>query len=167
MAANDYLVPLQKVSDLPPPLQAGLDYWDKLRGDRPFPARADIDPTDIPKLLPQMELVEVLEQDHNGVPDFRYRLVGTGVDGISLQNNAGRKISDIPHQRPPSQVHSMFCMAVTDRAPITVKLPYVGDDLLLDCVINLVAPLSSDGMTIDMLFSIVAPIWRKQNALRR
>jgi len=33
-------------------LQALYEYWDTARGDHPMPRRADIDPSQIPKLLP-------------------------------------------------------------------------------------------------------------------
>ncbi len=48
-------------------------YWDGKRNGRLMPSRADLDPVDIPKLLPDICLVDV-------VPDARkyvYRLIGT------------------------------------------------------------------------------------------
>jgi hypothetical protein len=47
-------------------------YWSSRRRGRPFPARADIDPIDIPSLLEHLLLVDVLRDPL----DFRYRLVG-------------------------------------------------------------------------------------------
>ena len=37
-----------------PYLRDLYDYWNRVRGDRPMPKRADIDPTAIPKLLPHI-----------------------------------------------------------------------------------------------------------------
>jgi hypothetical protein len=50
---------------------AVLDYWERLRGKRRFPARADFNPMDIRKQLPFVNLIDAL-------PDgtFRYRVVG-------------------------------------------------------------------------------------------
>jgi hypothetical protein len=48
-------------------------YWDDKRGKRRMPARRDIRPEEIKRLLPQVLLVDVL----SGESDFRYRLLGT------------------------------------------------------------------------------------------
>jgi len=53
---------------------AVLDYWDKLRGARRFPARADFDPMAVRKYLPNIIMFDVLPQGA-----LRYRVVGTGV----------------------------------------------------------------------------------------
>ena len=47
------------------------NYWHKLRGNRSFPSRADIKPSDIVKILP---FITLLEKRHN---DFQVRLIGT------------------------------------------------------------------------------------------
>jgi hypothetical protein len=51
-------------------------YWDSKRTTRSMPARRDIDPTEIPQLLPHIRLTEILD----GVTRFRCRLVGTAVE---------------------------------------------------------------------------------------
>lgn len=58
----------------PAPLRAFYGYWQEKRGQRELPLRADIDPLDIPKLLPMLLLLDIerLEPMH-----FRFRLVGT------------------------------------------------------------------------------------------
>src|SRR5580658_1065080 len=43
-----------------PNLHALYAYWNTLRGGRPLPRRADIDPTEIPKLLPQILMYDVV-----------------------------------------------------------------------------------------------------------
>lgn len=52
-----------------------LDYWDRCRNGRPMPARADINPAEIPALLPYLGLLDVLPT----APRFRHRLIGTAV----------------------------------------------------------------------------------------
>lgn len=52
-----------------------LEYWRSKRGSRLMPARADIDPIEIPTLLPIIGLVDVLD----GGARFRFRLLGTEV----------------------------------------------------------------------------------------
>jgi len=52
---------------------AMLAYWRKIGAGRRFPSRRDLDPLDIPELLPYLTLVDV----HPEPPCFVYRLVGT------------------------------------------------------------------------------------------
>ena len=62
----------------PAPISFHLDlyrYWLKKRGSGAMPSRSDIDPADIPALLPYVSLV------HKVGGEFRFRLVGS--DGSS------------------------------------------------------------------------------------
>jgi len=57
-----------------PKVKALYDYWNGLRGDRAMPARGDIDPAAIPKLLPNIFMYDV-----QGDGRYRIRLVGQEV----------------------------------------------------------------------------------------
>lgn len=58
-------------------LRALVEYWARVRGaGRAAPARNDLNPADMQPLLPWVMLLDVV----NG--DYRYRLVGTGIDGL-------------------------------------------------------------------------------------
>lgn len=66
-------------------LKQGYDYWTAKRGQRLMPSRADIDPIEIPQLLPWLYLVDVLEEggaDLSGGGRFKVRLVGTGITKV-------------------------------------------------------------------------------------
>ncbi len=66
---------IDAVSD--PRLRGLVDYWAVLRGaDRLAPDRHHLDPAQIQHLLPWIMLLDVLADD------YRYRLVGTGLDGL-------------------------------------------------------------------------------------
>ncbi|HLT76914.1 MAG TPA: PAS domain-containing protein [Ferrovibrio sp.] len=59
---------------LPEPLlRRAFAYWDGKRGGRDLPARADIEPTEIPDILRNIFLVDVLDDP----PRFHLRLMGT------------------------------------------------------------------------------------------
>lgn len=62
------------------------DYWTAKRGSRRAPTRADIDPLDIPELLPYLTLIDVLRDPLR----FRYRLVGTAVVEALERDATGR-----------------------------------------------------------------------------
>jgi hypothetical protein len=50
-------------------------YWCSLRRGRPAPGRPDLDPADIPDLLPIINLIDVRPEP----PRFRHRLIGTEI----------------------------------------------------------------------------------------
>lgn len=72
-------------------LQQLVAYWDGKRGGRPMPTRGDIDPAEIPALLPCLILVEV----HVGPRRFYYRLTGTRVDEILGNSLTGLYLEDL------------------------------------------------------------------------
>ena len=59
----------------PASLNEFLSYWDSIRHGKSMPGRQDIDPGDIPAMLPFVFLVDVVDEGD----DFRYRLVGTDI----------------------------------------------------------------------------------------
>lgn len=71
-------------------LQRLFAYWNARRGDRPAPARADIDPLDIPDLLSIVTLVDVLHDPLR----FRYRLIGTAVAQALRRDSTGRFVDE-------------------------------------------------------------------------
>lgn len=130
---------------------ASYAYWDRLRGARTMPARADIDPMDIPKLLPSVLLYDVQAEPL----DFRYRLIGTKIAGYLLADYTGKWMSELAHQRAPGRLWTAYTHVVTHLEPITSDAPYVGKYADFKTVEDLIMPLSADGETVNMLFVTV------------
>jgi hypothetical protein len=113
---------------------ASLDlytYWLSKRGARVMPARTDIDPADIPQLLPYLTIAE------KAGDQFRYRLKGTGVvwgggllaallvpalatrksqltrkhfgNGFSMPVQSSRRPNSIPSQAKASSCRHSYC----------------------------------------------------------
>src|SRR5260370_36282844 len=66
------------------------DYWRCKAAGRAMPRRADIDPTEIPNLLPDVMLVDVLPQGR-----YRYRLIGTENALAQGMNATGRYLDEV------------------------------------------------------------------------
>src|SRR5436853_6265212 len=66
-------------------LRQAYEYWRRKAGARPLPSRADIDPVEIPRLLPHIMLVDVM-----GAALYRYRLIGTEIAAAMGVNATGR-----------------------------------------------------------------------------
>ena len=71
-------------------LEQALEYWRCQSGERAMPRRADIDPTEIPRLLPDIMLVEVLADGR-----YRYRLIGTENAREHGTNATGRYLDEV------------------------------------------------------------------------
>jgi hypothetical protein len=71
-------------------LDQAFAYWCRKAAGRPLPRRRDIDPIEIPKLLPDVMLVDV-EADAR----YRYRLIGTQNTRAHGVNATGRFLDDV------------------------------------------------------------------------
>jgi hypothetical protein len=131
-------------------LRQAFAYWRQKCAGRRMPARADLDPTEIPELLPWVILVDVLPGD------FRYRLIGTEVCRISHADYTGQLFSTLPGKGPGSVVWSNCEEVVRRKAPFSRSPPYVGPAAYFRGCENLLMPLSADGETVNMIFQVVS-----------
>ncbi len=131
------------VSD--PRLRGLVAYWSGRRGaDRLAPARHHLDPAEIQHLLPWIMLLDVLDDD------YRYRLVGTGLDGLfgraltgtTLRHSWPAHLGD--HWRHWMDRASRVACPVATEAVVNTRR----GRLRLDAVI---LPLSNQPDRIDML----------------
>ena len=142
---------------VPPPSARGhvsdaLAYWDRLRGARRMPSRTELDPLDIPDLLPYVMLVDVLREPL----DFRFRLLGSGHDRIVACNYKGMRFSELPHLRRGNPVWEEYERVATEAVPLRSFVPYIGSDPGVRSVEHCLMPFSTDGETVDMIFVIAA-----------
>src|SRR5690554_1952459 len=69
-------------------------YLERLRGDREMPDRADIQPSEIARLLPNMIIAEAV----NGGADFRIRLFGTALVTLLGEERTGKLLSEFAEE---------------------------------------------------------------------
>ncbi len=140
------------LAQLQPALREGFAYWASKGWPARIPARRDIEPSEIPSLLPFVILLDVATDP----PDFHVRLMGTQVVYHQQRDDTGRRMSDIPHQRPPSLVWTCCRRAVETGQPVLGDIPYVGPHRDFVRVENVILPLSTDGAVVDKLLVILA-----------
>jgi hypothetical protein len=116
-------------------------YWKKLRGERQFPTRAEIDPGAIPRLLPHVLLAELVGSR------WRYRLVGTEAERYFRIPMTGRYLDEIMEGEYLTYLQALYHQLLTDRAPIYTESLY--QQGLLHAR-RLMLPLSRDGSAVDM-----------------
>jgi hypothetical protein len=126
-------------------------YWLSKRGARIMPARGDINPADIPRLLPHLLIVE------RAGDQFRYRLVGSAIaQGVGYAVTGTIVGSSVFEPDAAAKVRAIFGRVFTAATPVFSAGQYIhktgaGIELSL-----LTAPLSEDGRVVNMSISTLA-----------
>jgi hypothetical protein len=130
-----------------PILNDALAYWNRKRSGRVMPQRRDIDPTEIPHLLPHLQIIEVIE----GGARFRYRLVGTRLVEAFGAEYTGKFTDEILSGDRASMVLRMYRSTCAARRPIYIWSTYSSPrevDLVAE---RIFLPLSEDGKEVNMI----------------
>ena len=121
---------------------------DKAAGRR-LPRRADLDPADIPLLLPHVMLVDVLPPGR-----YRYRLIGTENAREQGINATGRDLDEVlPGPEYRSHVLGLYDECVRTRHALYSECLFLSPDRYGPerHTKVLFLPLSNDGETINMV----------------
>jgi hypothetical protein len=136
------------------PLLAELyQYWSNRRGQRSLPARADIDPVDIPHLLPHIALTEIVPSSDGKGPRFHYRLAGTEIEarfGCALTN---RFLDEIKQGDYLNYVQSLYRQLMSDLAPVYAESSFEAGDSNILLAKRLMLPMSDDQQSVNMVLS--------------
>lgn len=143
-------------ADVPPSirnrvLELGEEYWTSKSTPDRLPGRADIDPLDIPSLLPQVVLLDVRRDPW----DFRFRLIGTNVVYHLAKDLTGSWMTEVGHMAPPSRIYDSCVEVASSGKPKRSDTPYVGPHQNYVRAEDIILPLASDGETPDMLLVFV------------
>lgn len=129
-------------------LLALFEYWLSRRSGRRWPRRADIDPLDIPQLLPGVVLLDVV----GAPPRFRKRLVGSTIVQKEGLDTTGRWLDDCVNPLVRDEILRQHLEAVEAPEGCCYTVEFAGDDGKLYSYQRLLLPLSGDGERVDMLF---------------
>ena len=134
----------------PPDLLEMYAYWQRKRGARVMPARADIEPAEIKRLLPGMLLVDV-RPSPDGALDFVYRLVGTREVDMRGHDPTGKRVADAYYGKSADLVTACY------RRVVETCQPFLDDDCFhlpgqeWSPSASIYLPLSSDGAQVAMV----------------
>jgi hypothetical protein len=127
-----------------------LDYWLSKRGNRRMPSRADIDPAELVGLLPNLMLVDVVEEGAR----FRFRLVGTRVARASGEDRTGRFLDEYAFFRAYPSVTDQYRQAATEGEPLlATEIFFNREHGTAYDVERLLLPLGHNGEKADMLLA--------------
>jgi hypothetical protein len=128
-------------------LQALYQYWNSRRGDRRMPGRADIDPAQIPKLLPHIMMYTVVAGG-----GYTIRLVGESIVAFVGVNATGRAAGSIMPPRATEILHKVLDNVVAERAPaFRLGKAHWHQDKTHREFEACFLPLSTDGATVDII----------------
>ena len=133
-------------------LRKALAYWQRKCGERHMPRRADIDPVEMPELLPYVRLVDVAAPGQ-----YRYRLVGTELE----QMHGGLKFTGrfVHEALPPplaDQVIPVYDECVRARQPVFLENTFLAPDSERVARHSrvLFLPLSEDDQAVSMVLVV-------------
>lgn len=161
-AGTQSMKPVELATELPAflsrpengPFQEFYAYWRDKSGEKVMPARADLDPLEIPGLLPNLFLIDVV----SGRPRrFRFRLVGTRI--VELEGEITNKFLDELVSNGPETAAMARHYDDATEGRLYVRRETLGWHPRERAHVNydvLLLPLSRDGETVDMLFGFCA-----------
>ncbi len=125
------------------------EYWRrKVEALGRLPARRDIDPLDIPKLLENIWLLDVVGDPNR----FRFRLIGGALRRMGLPGKVGNFADEMLPDGSANPVMEDFHGVVRERRPVwfrgQARVPHATSVFELE---RLFLPLAADGSTVDML----------------
>lgn len=153
------LLPLDQVTSLP--LLQVIAVWQKARGSRAMPRRADILPEELGAALGWVNLIDVRDTP----PRFRFRLVGSLVSEVQGRDYTNRMVDAIDPPDYRAMVVGTYEEAVAAAAPIAHRISWaspVGDL----SYVKVSVPFSEDGARVNMLLTCATVNYDWRNALR-
>ena len=133
-------------------------YWASLRRGARLPARLQIDPRDIKRLLPTVSLIDVVRDPL----DFRMRLAGTALYGVYGREITGKKLSEIYNTSAADYWRTELGKVARDGRPAAGvhNLAWRGAAHL--SILWLRLPLASNGRDVDMILGLDAVVGMTQ-----
>ncbi len=134
---------------LPLDLQKELyDYWTELRGGRIMPKRSEIDPLAIPRVLPNIALVDL--EGEGEAMRLRVRLLGTTL-AQRYGERTGQYLDEFALGETYAEIYAAYADCANRRAPHASEGDYWTEDDHHLKVARLLLPLSEDGETADTI----------------
>lgn len=142
-------------------LREFYDYWlSKHRGSQ-LPSRADVDPLEIPGLLRNIALFQVV----NDGEDFIFTLAGSRIEEVHGRSLKGLSIYQLQKNSvvAPALQHYTEVAQIAEPRYREGNLEVLGKEHWASC--RLLLPLSSDGKKVDMIFA-AALFWPSSGSYR-
>jgi hypothetical protein len=131
-------------------------YWAGLRQRGSLPARRDLDPGRIKRLLPTVSLTQV----QRAPLDYRLRLAGTGLWGVYGGEITGKRLADVYNTAAAEYWRSELDQIVEERRPRAGHHSMAWRGAAHMTLLWLRLPLASNGRDVDVILgydAVLAP----------
>ena len=150
--AEDVVYPVPEEMD-DPRFRWMFNYWRSRSRGQTLPGRSDLDPVEFPRLLGQVNLIDVIP--HEAGYRFRYRLWGSQVTEIIGSDFTGRFLDEIDQGEQSHEPIEVLEQTVASRRPHFWRQDLPGDARRYRSYRRLLLPLADDGEVVDMLFALL------------
>ncbi|MEQ8265708.1 PAS domain-containing protein [Parvibaculum sp.] len=152
LVADGGLTALEDLDALWQPLPGLVAYWERKRGTRSMPAPRDIDPVEIPRLMPWITIADVTYDPL----DFRYRLVGTRIVEMGGIDRTGKSLREGHEGERLEERLAALRELLEKKGPVALggRLDWLGRGYRKFQCVHL--PLSDDDRTVTRLIAAYA-----------
>jgi hypothetical protein len=127
-----------------------VDYWVAIHPPAGLPGRQHFEPLDVPALLPNIRLLDVV----GNLPRFRVRLMGTKVREFMGEEQTGRWLDEVFPNLHGSLTNTELVKTVTMKVPRWRRgKPAVALDRKFLDMERCYLPFAQDGKTVDMVLT--------------
>ena len=127
-------------------------YWLEKRGDRLFPAKAEIDPVEFPYILGYVTLVDVEAAPRR----YRFRLDGSILAALSGTDYTGRYLDELPGEQYVAFITETYDRVVDSGEPFRYRKNELLDQQLFSEE-TIILPIGDAPPKVDMLVVAVIP----------
>lgn len=154
---HDNLLKIHEIldQDIRPNTREFLTYWESIHPPDRLPNRAMFDPIDLPRLLPYLVFVDVLEGNQ---VKFQYRLLGTAVTETVGSELAG-KLVEHGVSNPAHLIRmydEIYASGILHFYQGPSRYPHRSEYLSVERVS---VPISDDGHTVDQILTLMNYIY--------
>ena len=127
-----------------------LAFWNAARGSNPFPSQTDLDLATIPRLAPN---VFIIDAEKNGT--YRYRYLGTAIDAHFGVNLTGHTLDAFRSGRVLDEITTFFnqIMATSSMGILTTQLPSETSDAITYTRVGL--PVADDHQSPNKIIGLL------------
>ncbi|TXH39098.1 MAG: PAS domain-containing protein [Rhodospirillaceae bacterium] len=153
------------IDDVPSPrIRRLYEYWMTQKGGRAMPSRQDIDPADIPALLPYIIMTRLEYAPFR----VRYTLVGTRCVENGAFDYTGHYLDELYFRTEhDTDWHEVYSLLSREKLPILGLCEVKFDNGLLKPYAIAILPLSSNGETVDQTIALEDLELEPLEAMRR
>jgi hypothetical protein len=137
-----------------------VNYWCAKRKGRAMPARHDIDPLELRRLLPNIYLIDVVKPSL-----YRYRLIGTTISNRLRGDATGSFADEAMFGEHAHLIIDMYDHVVESRSPIINRARSFWTEVDWLNYTSVLMPLSPDGENVTMMLGVM-DFWLTPRQLR-